>query len=193
MRWDLLFDDLGWQLDQEQQAEERALALEEERLRLSRLTLRDRLRALAGGPEAVRLLLRGGTLVQARPVSFGRDWMSAELVGHRTAPRCVVPLAAVTAILPGRDQLDRSLEPAAEASSAVADRIPLAFVLRDLARRRAPVAVSTDDGELTGTLDRVARDHVDLALHEPGVARRDVDLQGYRIVALDAIRLVTFD
>ena len=39
MRWDQLFDDLESQLDQEQRDEERALALEEERLRLGRLTL----------------------------------------------------------------------------------------------------------------------------------------------------------
>jgi hypothetical protein len=41
-------DDLESQLDQEQRDEERALALEEERLRLGRLTLRDRLIAMSG-------------------------------------------------------------------------------------------------------------------------------------------------
>ena len=54
MRWDLLFDDLESQLDQEQRDEERALALEEERLRLARLTLRDRLTALSRADESAR-------------------------------------------------------------------------------------------------------------------------------------------
>ena len=84
MRWDLLFDDLESQLDQEQRDEERALALEEERLRLARLTLRDRLTALArgddGGPVAIRVELHGGAELELRPLAFGRDWMSATVV-----------------------------------------------------------------------------------------------------------------
>ena len=62
MRWDLLFDDLESQLDHEQREEERALALEEERLRLGRLTLRDRLAAMAkeAGDGSLRVH-QGGT------------------------------------------------------------------------------------------------------------------------------------
>ncbi|HEU0182661.1 MAG TPA: hypothetical protein VFR16_10770, partial [Agromyces mariniharenae] len=90
MRWDLLFDDLESQLDQEQRDEERALALEEERLRLARLTLRDRLTALSRGvdgePIAVRVELHGGTELQLRPLAFGRDWMSATLVEPGRGP-----------------------------------------------------------------------------------------------------------
>jgi hypothetical protein len=68
----------------------------------------------------------------------------------------------------------------------------LPFVLRDLCRRRMPVHLTTDDGRMHGTLDRVARDHVDLALHEPGSARRDSEVRGYRIVPLERIILVDF-
>ena len=70
MRWDLLFDDLESQLDQEQRDEERALAIEEERLRLGRLTLRDRLDGdgdRADGDDSaacVRIELRGGALAR---------------------------------------------------------------------------------------------------------------------------------
>ena len=51
MRWDRLFDDLESQPDHEQREEERALALETERLRIGRLGLRERLTAMvaAGG------------------------------------------------------------------------------------------------------------------------------------------------
>ena len=45
MRWDNLFDDLESQLEQELTAEEVDLQAEEERLRLARLCIRDRLRA----------------------------------------------------------------------------------------------------------------------------------------------------
>lgn len=198
MRWDLLFDDLESQLDQEQRDEERALAIEEERLRLGRLTLRDRLSALARAagddPAAsIRIELRGGRTLDLRPLSFGRDWMSAAVRGPaRGDGQCIVPLSAIAAIIPTRTQLDPSLAPSAESSTRLAERIGLPFVLRDLCRRRMPLHVTTDDGRLHGTLDRVGRDHVDLALHEPGAPRRDREVHGYRIVPLDRIVLVDF-
>lgn len=198
MRWDQLFDDLESQLDQEQRDEERALALEEERLRLGRLVLRDRLAAMAAAagedPSAtIRVELRGGRLLELRPLSFGRDWMSAALhpAGRRQG-QCIVPLAAIAALLPTPAQLERSLLPVAEPATRLAERIGLTFVLRDLCRRRMPVHLTTEDGRVHGTLDRVARDHVDLALHEPGVARRDRELRGYRIIPLERVLVVDF-
>ncbi|WP_127792945.1 hypothetical protein [Agromyces sp. LHK192] len=197
MRWDRLFDDLGSQLDREHEAEERSLALEEERLRLSRLTLRDRLVAMSLGSgrpaRAIRVQLRGGEILQVRPISFGADWMTAELVDSRQPGGCVLPVGSIAAILPEREQVESSLGRGTEPSPAISDRIPLPFVLRDLARRRAAVTVSTDDGRFHGTLDRVARDHVDLALHEEGLPRRAGNVQGYRILPMHAIRLVTHD
>lgn len=195
MRWDLLFDDLASQLDVEQRAEERALSLEEHRLRLSRLSLRDRLRELgrAAADTGVRLQLRGGLVLTLCPGTFGRDWVSGELVERAPARSCVLPLASIATVMPERGRLGDAPGPAdPEPPSSLADRITLSFVLRDLSRRRTPVALTTEDGELHGTLDRVARDHLDLALHEPGVARRDEHLQGYRIVPFDRVRLVTF-
>jgi hypothetical protein len=198
MRWDLLFDDLESQLDQEQRDEERALAIEEERLRLGRLTLRDRLSAMtrATGDDltaSIRVELRGGRVIELRPLLFGRDWMTASVRGTgRNDGQCIVPLAAIAAIIPTRAQLDPSLSPSAESSTRLAERIGLPFVLRDLCRRRTPVHLTTDDGRLHGTLDRVARDHVDIALHEPGTPRRDREVHGYRIVPLDRIVVVDF-
>lgn len=197
MRWDLLFGDLEAQLDQEQRDEERALAVEEERLRLGRLTLRDRLTAMmradASGGTAVRLELIGGRGVALRPLAFGRDWMSAELAeAGRSGGQCIVPMAAIAAVLPSRSQLDPSLEPVPESSARLAERIGLPFVLRDLCRRRAPVRIATLDGVVHGTIDRVARDHLDLALHEPGSPRREREVQGYRIVPLPRVLLVEF-
>lgn len=198
MRWDLLFDDLESQLDQEQRDEERALALEEERLRLGRLVLRDRLAAMAAtaaeDPSAtVRVELRGGRMLELRPLTFGRDWMSALVYsGGSRRDQCIVPFAAIAALLPTPAQLETSLHPAAEPTTRLAERIGLTFVLRDLCRRRMPVHLTTDDGRVHGTLDRVARDHVDLALHEPGVPRRDREVRGYRIVPLERVLVVDF-
>lgn len=199
MRWDLLFDDLESQLDQEQRDEERALALEEERLRLGRLTLRDRLAAMAASVvedpgSSVRVELRGGRLLELRPLSFGRDWMSALVRGPaRSTGQCIVPLAAIAAVIPDRAQLEPSLHPAPESSGRLAERIGLTFVLRDLCRRRLPVHLTTDDARVHGTIDRVARDHVDLAVHEPGVPRRERDVRSYRVVPLERVLLISFD
>ncbi len=198
MRWDLLFDDLESQLDREQRDEERALAIEGERLRLGRLTLRDRLTAISratdDGDVIVRVELHGGAVMALRPLTFGRDWMSAESrAAGRRSRQCVVPLAAIAAVLPSRSQLDPSLEPVPESSARLAERIGLPFVLRDLCRRRTPVRLTTVDGVVHGTLDRVARDHVDLALHEPDSPRREREVQGYRIVPLARVLLIEFD
>src|SRR5918993_2695980 len=198
MRWDLLFDDLESQLDEEQRDEERALAVEEERLRLGRLTLRGRLTAMmradpGGSDSAVRLELIGGRAVALRPLVFGRDWMSAALAdAGRGATQCIVPMGAIAAVLPSRSQLEPSLEPVPESSARLAERIGLPFVLRDLCRRRSSVRITTLDGVVHGTIDRVARDHLDLALHEPGAPRREREVQGYRIVPFARVLLVEF-
>ncbi|HEY1105027.1 MAG TPA: hypothetical protein VGE78_02675 [Agromyces sp.] len=198
MRWDQLFSDLESQIDREMLDEQRALELEEERLRLGRLTLRDRIAALARAGESatealVRIELQGGLLIGVRPLAFGRDWLSAETVRYgRPSAQVVVPFAAIAAILPGREQLEPSLVAVPEASVRLAERIGLPFVLRDLSRRRTAVQLTTIDGIVHGTIDRVARDHLDLALHDPGTPRREHDVHGYRIVPLARLLLVRF-
>jgi hypothetical protein len=195
MRWDMLFDDLESQLDREQRDEERALALESERLRLARLGLRDRLMAMAAADEdgaGVRVELAGGRTVHLRPTTFGRDWVSGALVGRGDAAQCVVPTASLAALCAGRRQVDQSLAPMPLPSARVAERIGLAFVLRDLSRRRAAVDVETLDGRHHGTIDRVGLDHLDLALHEPGVPRRAREVRGYRLVPFGRLVLVAF-
>lgn len=198
MRWDQLFADLESQLDREHLDEQRALELEEERLRLGRLTLRDRIAALArhagtGDEAVVRIELQGGGVFALKPLAFGRDWLSAETRHHGRPPeQVVVPLAAVAAVLPGREQLEPSLAALPESSVRLAERIGLPFVLRDLSRRRTAVQLTTIDGIAHGTIDRVARDHLDLALHEPGSPRREREVHGYRIVPLARLLLVRF-
>jgi hypothetical protein len=198
MRWDQLFDDLESRLDQELRDEERALALEEERLRLGRLALRDRLAAMARAirdePTTLCVELRGGRVLELEPRSFGRDWMSATIPGggRGRSQQCIVSIAAIAAVIPSPTQLEASVEPPAESSSRLAERIGLTFVLRDLCRRRTPVHVTTDDWRVHGTIDRVARDHFDLALHEPGAPRREREVRGHRIIPLERVLVVDF-
>jgi hypothetical protein len=197
MRWDNLFDDLESQLEQGLSAEDIDLQIEEERLRVARLAVRDRIRALLAGvhadvPSMLRLVLLDGSRVTVNPGTLGRDWLAAELVdesGRR--PQCIVPLDSVSGVLLDSGQVEPSLEPvAAESTGALSARLGLAFVLRDLCRRRTPVEAWLPGLRLHGTIDRVGRDHFDLAIHEPGQPRRESLVREYRIVRLRDLVLV---
>ncbi|MES1212608.1 MAG: hypothetical protein ABUT11_03575 [Leifsonia sp.] len=198
MRWDNLFDDLESQLEQELGAEEGDLLAEEERLRLGRLTVRDRLVAMTrpgdGAHGQVRLVLRDGSVTAIAVGSVGRDWIAGELAGARRGS-CVVPLGAVVGVLPTAEQIARSVvvEQAAEPSASLSARLGLAFVLRDLCRRRAAVEMTTASTErLHGTIDRVGRDHLDLAEHEAGVPRRSSSVDRIRILPFAELLEVRF-
>lgn len=194
MRWDNLFDDLEGQLEHELSAEETDLRAEEERLRIGRLSLHDRLAALAdvpGGSQLLRVVLAGGSTVTVRPVTFGKDWLAGDLVGDVGRPQqCVLPLAGIVAVLLAPAHVERSLAERPEQPARVVDRIGLAFVLRDLCRRRKALDLDTSAGTLHGTIDRVGRDHIDLAVHPPGTVRRGSEVSQVRLVPLGQIQLV---
>ena len=195
MRWENLFDELESQLEQELGADRVDLRAEEERLRLGRLSLRDRLVSIwasadAGSVVDIRLQLRNGESVLVRPHTFGKDWMAGELVepSHRRS-QCVLALAAVLAVLPEREQLMTSMigAPPAAGGTQLIDRIGLPFVLRDLCRRRAGIEVISSAGRMFGTVDRVGRDHLDLAVHQPGSPRREIRVSHYLIIPLENV------
>jgi hypothetical protein len=189
MRWDELFADLEGQLEHGLGAEEREAELEEERLRVGRASLRDRIAAIATEPDALRIRLIDGGSIDLVPRTVGRDWASGDLAG--TSAQAVLPLAAVDALLPSADQLRRSLEPVS--LGAVTDRIGLAFVLRDLARRRRTLQLTTPGGVLAGTVDRVGKDHLDLAVHPADGWRRASAVARIEVLALSRILLVRVD
>lgn len=201
MRWDDLFDDLEGQLEQELGAEDSDVRAEEERLRLGRLTLRDRLLAIVrpddrdrAAPDELLLALRDGQLVTVAVGSIGRDWLVGELRGPRRGS-CVVPLAAIASVLPTAGQLARSVTggSASEAPVAISARLGLTFVLRDLCRRRTALEVITACvGGVHGTIDRVGRDHIDVAEHEVGAPRRAAAVTRVRMLPLSELVLLRF-
>lgn len=69
-------------------------------------------------------------------------------------------------------------------------RLGLAFVLRDLSRRRCELDLVLSSGTVHGTIDRVGRDHCDLAEHEAGTPRRESSVAQYRIVPLDQLLMI---
>lgn len=198
MRWDNLFDDLEGQLEHELSAEEVDVRAEEERLRLGRLTIRDRILAVdeaqpKGSPYSIRVFLSDGSAIAVRPVTVGRDWFSADVVDDSTkSSQCIIPIAAIASLALSREQLAASLaDDSGDARHAsLPARLSLGFVLRDLCRRRSAVELRTAAGTLRGTIDRVGRDHLDLAVHEVGEARRDAAVSHVRMVPLAQVVLV---
>lgn len=193
MRWDHLFDDLAGQLEHELESEQADLQAEEERLRLGRLPLRDRLVALRGANEAsaarIQCQLRSGEVVRLRLVTVGRDWMAGDFVGSSREEQAIIPFAAVNAILLSPQHALVSLGPVVERSELAA-RLGIGYLLRDLCRRRATVTVRTSTGDATGTIDRVGRDHLDLAEHERDVVRRVSEIRQVRVIPTEQIVLV---
>lgn len=197
MRWDNLFDDLASQLEQGLTAEEEDLQAEEERLRLGRLSLRERIIAMFESYErteaySIRLVLVDGQSVPVRPTTIGRDWLSGAIRDGSAAHRqCIVPLAAIAGIVVDRGQVRRSLSGAPpETDRVLAARLGLAFVLRDLCRRRVSIEAVLTTGSVFGTIDRVGRDHFDVAVHEPAEPRRETSVSEYRLVPFAHLAMV---
>lgn len=199
MRWDNLFDDLESQLERELTVEEIELRAEEERLRLARMALRDRLLAVYASSQAgasasiadVRVRLVNGAVITTHPLSFGKDWFLAALVdGPARHPQCIVPIAAIAGLLLERAQVHCSLAAPIDPERSLSARLSLAFALRDLCRRRTAVELHLLGEVVRGTIDRVGRDHLDLAVHEPGSPRREAEVSHYRIVLFSQLLFV---
>ncbi|WP_210480667.1 hypothetical protein [Naasia sp. SYSU D00948] len=191
MRWDSLFDDLEGQLEQELTAEGDELRAEEERLRIGRLALRDRICALlAARPlDPLRLRLVTGEQLSVRALTVGRDWLSGE-TGEGGRSGVIVPLTAVAALVLRPDVVALSLEPGQGVERALPARLGLPFVLRDLARRRVPVSIQLAAGSVEGTIDRVGRDTLDLAVHDLDLPRRSNAVRAVEVLALPAVLAV---
>ena len=180
MRWNGLFDDLEAQFEAAQSAEQSAEVAERARREAALLGLLDRLRPAVGSRVTVHL--PGPIVLRARLLDCGADWLLLEEHEGREA---LVPMPAVVGITgPGAAA-------APHAAGAVAKRLDLRWALRGLARSRTGVVLALTDGTLVaGTLDRVGRDHLDLAEHPPGEPRRTGAVRQVRLVPLHALVLV---
>jgi hypothetical protein len=180
VRWTGLFDDLEAQFDAAQSAEQSAEVAERARREAALLGLLDRLRPAVGS--SITVHLPGPNVLRARLLDCGPDWLLLEEHGEREV---LVPVSAVLGVTgPGAAA-------APQATGAVAKRLDLRWALRGLARSRTGVVLGLTDGTLvTGTLDRVGTDHLDLAEHPPGEPRRSSSVRQVRLVPLQALVLV---
>ncbi|MCW2699270.1 MAG: uncharacterized protein JWQ45_805 [Blastococcus sp.] len=181
MRWQQLFADLQGQFDAQEAAAERAEWGSRARSEIGAVALVDRLRGAIG--TVVSLQCRGVGPVTGRLNDVGVDWLLLEDDHARTS---LVALAAVRAV----SGLSRRTA-AAEEPGHVRGRLDLRRALRALARDRAAVQVVLDDGSvLTGTVDRVGADYLELAEHPVDQPRRAEAVQGVRAVVIASIALV---
>ena len=181
MRWERLFADLEAQFAAQATDDENGEAASRARYEHGRVLLADRLRGSRGWQ--VSLSCRGTGELTGRLVDVGVDWllltdaMGRELLVSAGAVRAVGGLGATTA--PGDE------------AGPVTRRLDLRRALRGLARDRAPVQCLLDDGSvLTGTVDRVGADFLELAEHPLDVPRRRDAVSGVRAVVLDAVAAV---
>jgi len=193
MRWDKLFDDLESQIEHELSAEELDLQAEEERLRLGRLSLRERILAIGSSGDSLRIIVGSDQWMSVTPLTVGRDWFLAQLlVDARVAPQYIVPIASLAGFTVLDKNVVNSLPVASESNGreSLAARLGISFVLRDLCRRRIAVEITVGEARHHGTIDRVGRDHFDLARHEPGEPRRSSAVTDIMVVPLDRLSLV---
>ncbi len=178
MRWDELFADLDAQLSAAEAAELAAEVADRTRLEVGRLRLVDRLRPSVGAQVSVQAAGLG--TARGRLLDAGSDWLLLQEDGAR---ELLLPASSLLSLsgVGGPAEVPGS-------EGEVERRLDLRWALKGLVRSRSGVQVVLSDGStLTGTLDRVAADHVDLAEHAPGEARRAGAVRQVRLVPLTAV------
>lgn len=166
MRWERLFDDLEAQLDLLARQDLEAEVAEHTRAERGRVELGQRLAAAVG--QDLRLKVRGLGWSPCRLLDAGADWVLVETDAQSPGRgrELLVPLAALVAV----ERLGRTADLRPGAASR---RFGLASALRAVSRDRAVVRVHDRDGDhLTGTIDRVLADHLDLTRHADHEVRR---------------------
>jgi hypothetical protein len=181
VRWEQLFADLESQFAEWDGADGATEQASRERAEHGQVRLADRLRAAQGWP--VTLTCRGAGQVSGRLVDIGVDWVLLVDDQHREVLIAMGTVRAVAGLGSGT---------AARVESGIVERrLDLRRALRGLARDRAPVQCLLDDGSvLTGTVDRVGADFLELAEHPVDVLRRRGAVTGVRAVVLAAVAVV---
>ena len=179
MRWNDLFADLEAQLQFGQWEAVEQDAAELTRGLWAELTLMDRLRgALA---QRVRLVLLDGRVQAIDLKAVGPAWIG----GTDETSSLIILRDAIVGIDSDLSRAVVPTRPLHAGPSALA-------IYRTLSRRREPVQIVGKLGTTLaeGTIDRVGKDHIDIAMHARDEFRRSTSVQGWRIIPTDAIQLV---
>lgn len=185
MRWDELFADLAAQWDAETRRELDAEVADRTRRERASVGLYERL--AAAGDDVLTISLRSGTPVRGRVADVGDGWLllatdpGRHLVGPPPGP-ALVPFAAVTAVA--------GLSPRAE-GTGLGRKFGLGYALRGLSRDRCVVLLTDLTGiVVTGTVDAVGLDVLELSEHAADLPRRAQNVTGRRLVPFSAVVLL---
>lgn len=182
-RWAQLFADLEAQSASVEASDLSLEIADRTRGELAAISLANRLRAQIGARVHLRVL---GSAEQATGTltRVGADW--ALVAAPADQVEMLIMLDALVAAI--------NLPAGALAESGVdrvTSRLGRGAVLRALARDRAPVHIRMRDGtSVSGTLDRVGADFLDLARHEMDQAPRPAQVRSRWTLAWSAIAMV---
>ncbi len=180
MRWQKLFADLEAQFAAAASAAELAESASRARAESGSVLLAERLAGAVGQP--VRLRCRGAGQVAGVLVEVGPDWLLLSAEGGR---ELLVAARSVTLA----SGLVRRTHAAEDEPPRV--RTDLRRALKALVRDRSEVSLVLEDGgRLTGTLDRVGADFVEIAEHPADVPRRASAVRAVHGVPLHALAVV---
>src|SRR3954452_22553450 len=180
MRWQQLFADLGAQFAEAEAAADRAESASRTRAETGAVRLAERVAGAIGHPLVLRC--RGAGQVAGTLAEVGSDWLLVEEAGREVLVSAVAVLAVAGL---GRQTA------APDAAGVVRGRFDLRRAVRALARDRSTVHLVLEDGSvLTGTIDRVGADFLELAAHAPDEPRRPGAVRGVHAVALGAVAVI---
>ena len=181
MRWQKLFADLEGQFTEAASAAELAESASRSRAEAGSVGLAERLAGAVG--QQVRLRCRGAGQVAGVLTEVGPDWL---LLSAERGRELLVVADAVTVA----SGLVRRTQAAAGERPRV--RTDLRRALRGLVRDRSTVSLALEDGgRLSGTLDRVGADFVEIAEHADDEPRRASSVRAVHAVPLRALAVVT--
>jgi hypothetical protein len=183
MRWDALFKDLEAQFAEGDKLSLEAEISERARADTAGVRVADRLRGSVG--TLVRVHLVTGAVFEGTLTYAGADAFVLNDKRHQV----LIPHSGVSRYV-GFGRFSRS-EP-----SAVRSRLGLSNALRALARDRSELTVTlraTDarDAGMTGVIDRVGLDYIDLAAVRPGEARRALQVSQVSTIPFSALAAIS--
>jgi hypothetical protein len=170
MQWDALFEDL-------EEGDLYGEVADRIRTEVGKITVLDRLRGAVD--TVVRIELAGTEPLQGLLTRVGKDCLLIE-AGRE---EWLIPVGALVAV----HRLGPWAEPAV---GAVAGKLGLAHLLRGIARDRSPVTVFCGGIPVTGTIDRVGADFLEVAEHPLDAPRRRSEVYNVRLIPTQALQAV---
>jgi hypothetical protein len=181
MRWQNLFADLAAQFDAAEAAASAGELASRTRAEVGAIRMVDRVGGSLG--TALTLRCRGARVVAGVASEVGADWM---LLTDEQGRELLVAARSVLAV--------QGLGPSTAApvtDGVVFSRLDLRWALRAVARNRSAVQVVLEDGAvLTGTIDRVGADFLELAEHPAEELRRADAVRRVSALPLTAVAVV---